>query len=33
MSGPVTVTFDLTGAEEAIGKVADACGWQLVADN
>ena len=30
MSGPVTVAFDLTGAEEAIGKVADACGWQIV---
>ena len=28
MSGPVTVTFDLTGAEEAIGKVAEACGWE-----
>ena len=30
MSAPVTVTFDLTGAEEAIGKVARACGWQVV---
>ena len=30
MSAPVTATFDLTGAEEAIGKVADACGWQVV---
>jgi hypothetical protein len=32
MSGPVTVTFDLTGAAEAIGKVAEACDWQLEVD-
>lgn len=29
MSGQVTVTFDLTGAREAVGKVAEACGWEL----
>lgn len=29
MSGPVTVTFDLTGAEMAIGKVAESCGAEL----
>ena len=27
--GPVTATFNLTGAREAIGKVANACGWEL----
>lgn len=25
----VTATFDLTGAREAIGKIASACGWEL----
>ena len=28
-SGPVTATFDLTGARDAIGKVAEACGWEM----
>ena len=28
-SGPVTATFDLTGAREAIGRVAEACGCEL----
>ena len=27
--GPVTATFDLTGAEEVVGKIAAACGWEL----
>ena len=28
-SGPVTVTFDLTGARDAIAQVAEACGWSV----
>lgn len=27
--GLVTATFNLTGAREAVGKIASACGWEL----
>jgi len=29
VGAPVTATFGLTGAEEVVGKIASACGWEL----